>query len=186
MPKILTYSELKNYNRDNLNESTEIMKKARYSSVNFSQSDKNVFLSYSSKDSELLPGIVKLLEKHGGDPYIDKGDETLPEKPSVETAEILKDSINKCKNFILFVTTNSIESKWIPWELGLGDGTKKNNDIAIFPTGEKSYETTWTEQEYLGLYRKIMFGKLEGYEKEVWMVHNNQNNTATELSKWLK
>lgn len=185
MSEILTYEELKGYNNSILNESTQIFKSAMYDEAEYKYYPKNVFLSYSSKDSELIPWIVKLLRGHGGNPYIDKGDKRLPETPSVETAKVLKDAIISCKRLIVFVTTNSKESRWIPWELGIGDGAKSNNDIAIFPTANSAYETKWLEQEYLGLYRRIVWGKLKGYDKNVWMVYNYRNNTATELNQWL-
>lgn len=86
---------------------------------------------------------------------------------------------------VVFVTTNSKDSNWVPWELGLGDGSKSNYEIALFPSVEKSNETEWLEQEYLGLYNRIVFGGLEGYDKDVWMVYNYQKKSATELSKWL-
>ena len=117
--------------------------------------------------------------------YIDKGDDRLPNPPSVETAKILKDTIKRLPRMVVFVTDNSKDSKWIPWELGLGDGAKTNYDIAIFPSAEKYYDTTWLEQEYLGLYRRIVWGKHVDYEKEIWMVCNCKENTATPLDKWL-
>lgn len=185
MPSILTYNELKNFNLKIFNESTTLMKAATYDSLNFSQSPKNVFLSYSSKDSEHIPFIIKVLKDHGGIPYIDIGDNRLPKTPSVETALVLKEAIRDCKRLVVFVTTNSKDSKWVPWELGIGDGAKSNYDIAIFPTAENSFESNWFEQEYLGLYRKIVWGSLEGHDKQLWMVYNYKNNTATALSAWL-
>ncbi len=38
----------------------------------------------------------------------------------------------------------------------------------------------------MGLYDRIVWGKLKGYEKEVWMVLDEVDNTATELSAWLR
>jgi hypothetical protein len=73
----------------------------------------------------------------------------------------------------------------VPWELGLSDGAKKNEDIAIFPSTEEANNSNWINREYLGLYRKIVWGKIKGYDKEVWMVWDKTNNTATELSKWI-
>lgn len=186
MPSILTFDKLKKYNSKIINESTNLIKSSRYNSLNFRESTKNVFLSYSSKDFEYLPFIIKTLKNHGGIPYIDKGDDRLPNPPSVETARVLKNAIKSCKRLVVFVTTNSKDSKWIPWELGIGDGAKTNYDIALFPTTENKYETSWLEQEYLGLYSRIVWGLINGYEKELWMVHNHKENTATPLKNWLQ
>ena len=36
------------------------------------------FLSHSTKDADLIPGVIALLERHGAVVYVDKKDETLP------------------------------------------------------------------------------------------------------------
>lgn len=185
-PSILTYKELDKFNLDLLNESKTIIKSSTYNQLNFDKGANSVFLSYSSKDSDKIPFIIKVLRKHGGLPYIDKGDNRLPETPSVKTARILKDAIINCKRLVVFVTTNSKDSKWIPWELGIGDGAKTNLDVALFPAAEKAYDTKWIEQEYLGLYRRITWGELEGYEEKLWMVYDHINNKAVRLVDWLK
>jgi len=155
-------------------------------SIPFSSIQNNIFLSHSSEDNEYLPYVVNILKNHGGNPYVDIGDDKLPTPPSIDTAKILKSNIQKAKRFILFLTTNSKDSKWVPWELGLSDGAKSNNDIAIFPSADVAYNTNWMNQEYLGLYRKIVWGRLNGYDKELWMVWDEPTNTADELSQWIQ
>lgn len=143
------------------------------------------FLSHSSKDIDILPGAVSLLEEHGATVYVDKIDTSLPHVTSRKTASILKDRIQECKKFVLLASSKSKESKWMPWELGIADGYKKPQNVAILPAVEKTTDKQWAEQEYLGIYDRIVWGKLEGHVKEVWMVWNDDANTAIELSKWL-
>lgn len=181
MARIANFKEMKSYATKNIVASRELLE----STLSKESYGAYTFVSYSSKDSEYLPFVLKILTNHGAMPYVDKGDARLPNPPSVKTAEVLKDTIKQSKRMVVFVTTNSKDSKWIPWELGLGDGSKTNNDIALFPSAESSYDTEWIEQEYLGLYKRIVYGKLENYSEDVWMVLDYQNNTATELSKWL-
>jgi hypothetical protein len=181
MPSITTFSKMKSYSIKNTTASRQLFESA----LTEHSYKPYTFVSYSSKDSEYLPYVLKILTNHGATPYVDKGDDRLPNPPSVKTAEVLKDTITKSKRMVVFVTTNSKDSKWIPWELGLGDGSKSNYDVALFPSAENSSETTWLQQEYLGLYNKIVFGKLKGYDENVWMVYNYQKNSATELSEWL-
>ncbi len=183
MPRITTFNDMRNYSTTYANDAKALYENAIIKSSSYVP---YTFVSYSSKDSEYLPYVLKILTNHGAKPYVDKGDDRLPNPPSVKTAEVLKDTIKKSKRMVVFVTTNSKDSKWVPWELGLGDGSKSNNEIALFPSGENSYETKWLEQEYLGLYNRIVFGSLEGYDKEVWMVYDYQTHTATALSKWLQ
>lgn len=148
--------------------------------------DKTVFLSHSSKDKEHLPAVISILENHGGRVYVDGEDERLPNTPSRETAEILRETVKACRRFVLFVTTNSKDSRWIPWELGLADGEKGQWPVALFPTAEKSYEQTWSETEYLGLYHRIVWGQIKDVtEKDGWIVLNHKKNTAVTLRRWL-
>lgn len=144
------------------------------------------FLSHSSRDDDLVDGAILILENHGATVYVDKIDPELPPYTSKETAAKLKTRINQSRKFVLLATKNSKESKWVPWELGLADGYKGFGKIALFPAVDARYETSWTSWEYMGLYDRIVWGKLKGYEKEVWMVLNEADNTATELSAWLR
>lgn len=144
------------------------------------------FLSHSSKDEELVVGAIRVLEGHGASVYVDKKDPELPPYTNTETASTLRSRIGQTKKFVLLASKNSKESKWVPWELGLADGYKGHERIALFPAVDSVNETAWTSWEYLGLYKRIVWGKLEGYAKEVWMVWDHRTNKATALSKWLQ
>jgi hypothetical protein len=146
----------------------------------------STFLSHSSKDTEFLPGLILLLENHGAQVYIDKKDEKIPPYTSRETAMILRSRVGDCKKFLLFATTNSKDSRWMPWELGLADGLKSSSGVAVFPGVDTVTDTSWTEQEYLGVYSRVVWGDLEGESEKVWMVLNQEANTATTLSQWLR
>ena len=108
--------------------------------------DKQIFLSYRRKDSNYVKPIVEILKKLGANVYIDYLDDNLPEKPDSETASILRSRIQKSDKFILMATPNSSDSKWIPWELGLGDGFIDFKNIAILPI--TNYRSSWSEQEF--------------------------------------
>jgi hypothetical protein len=55
----------------------------------------------------------------------------------------------------------------------------------IFPGVDTANDHIWSEREYLGIYR-IVFGKHRDYPKPIFMVWNQDNNTGTELSAWLR
>lgn len=179
MPQYTTIDEVKGFVGTPLERQT-LMKSAAL------KAEKDTFLSHSSKDNELVPGVVLLLQNHGGQVYVDLGDDRLPEPPSVATAQLLRDTIREMRRFVILVSPNSNGSKWIPWELGLADGQKSTAAVALFPVVQKITETKWAEQEYLGLYRRIVWGPLKGYEKNVWMVYDHHTNTADLLGKWLR
>ena len=148
---------------------------------------KTVFLAHSSTDKEHLPPVISILEKHGGLVYVDSEDGRLPENPNRATAELLRGTIRACRRFVLFVTTNSKDSRWIPWELGLADGERHQHSIALFPVAEKTYEQEWAEREYLGLYRRIVWGRIvDVMEQNGWIVLDHEQNTAVKLRDWLQ
>jgi hypothetical protein len=145
-----------------------------------------VFLSHSSTDKEALPQVIGFLENFGAKVYIDKTDKELPKKTSAETGVKLKDRISQCNKFVVLVTANSKNSRWIPWELGIADEKKKLPNVAILPDVGNQSNAEWSEQEYLGLYPRIVNATFSGHPNPVWMVLDHQNNTGTELGEWLK
>ncbi len=165
---------------------TKITEKRAFLEAHAARRQYNTFLSHSSADDEFLPGIITILENHGAVVYTDDGDDRLPEKTTPDTAKILRTAIDDCRRFVLFVTPNSKESRWIPWELGLSDGMKTTAAVALFPSAETWYDTTWSEQEYLGLYQRIIWGNFKDTEDNQWMVLNHHINTAIPLRRWLE
>ncbi|MFA7123300.1 MAG: toll/interleukin-1 receptor domain-containing protein [Candidatus Delongbacteria bacterium] len=150
----------------------------------------DVFLSHSSDDMDSVPSVISFLESFGVNVYIDKKDNSLPKITSIETAKILKERIHNCNKFIVLVSENSKDSRWVPWELGLADENKSVRNIALMPLINSSsdlfYTQTWAEQEYLGIYHRIVFGGLKGKESDVWMVLDKNENIGIELIKWLR
>lgn len=147
---------------------------------------KETFLSHSSQDAEFLPGVIKLLENHGASVYCDLDDERMPENPNPETASIIKAQIRSSSRLVIFVTTNSKDSKWVPWELGIGDIVLTPDNVALLPTAATAGEKAWARQEYLGLYRHIVWGQMSGVSGNIWMVYDYRENTATSLSNWCR
>lgn len=146
----------------------------------------STFLSHSTKDAEFLPAVIRILEGHGARVYVDKKDPELPPTTSRQTATVLRSRIQVISKFILFATTNSKESKWMPWELGIADGYKATRNVAIFPSVENRSDFLWSEREYLGVYDRVVWGELEGREKPLWIVLNQEANTAATLSDWIQ
>jgi len=176
-----TRSEVRGFTRGlSLNEQTNIRKRAEARSPSGT-----VFLSHSSNDHDILPGVIRVLENHGAKVYIDKKDPSLPPYTSKDTAATLKNRIEQSKKFMLLATENSKDSRWVPWELGVADGYKSFDNIAIFPVLEDTMSDSWTNWEYLGLYDRVAWKKFKGNEKDEWMVWDRRENTALALAKWL-
>ncbi|MCD5986271.1 toll/interleukin-1 receptor domain-containing protein [Pseudomonas sp. CDFA 610] len=147
---------------------------------------KLTFISHSSKDGELVEGAIEVIASHGGIPYIDEIDPAMPDHTSEQTAELLKKRIAECKRFVLLTSPNSKDSRWVPWELGLADGKKGIQTIAIFGASDSAGDDAWSSWEYMGLYQRIIWGRLQGYANELWMVYSQKTDSAVTLESWLR
>lgn len=177
MLQVPTYSELRSFASDprtiNLSEKSHEL------------SGKTVFLSHSSKDNDLLPGAILILENHGGRVCVDDRDLDLVSSEVVEIANRLRDVIKATRKFVMLATPRSSASKWIPWEPGLGDGIHGEPQVALLPSAETALDFEWSQREYQGLYRRIVFGDHQSKEK-IWMVINYRTSEAVSLSQWLR
>lgn len=178
MKAFITYNELRSIGAEQ--DTSRILKEAKVST------GKTVFLSHSSKDNDILPGVIRILEIHGGKVYADVRDPELDKSDFTATAARLREAVRHCSKFVLLVTPRTKNSKWIPWELGLGDGASNDKNVALFPSAEQSNEKSWSEQEYLGLYKRIIWGNFESREKPEWLVLDHIKNSGTELRTWLR
>jgi hypothetical protein len=66
----------------------------------------------------------------------------------------LKTKIDECDRFLLVATTNAINSRWVPWELGYADKSKGVDNIAVIPIADSSGK--WGGTEYLRLYQQVL------------------------------
>lgn len=114
---------------------------------------KTVFLSHSHKDKLLVEGLKNLLGSMGVELYIDWLDDNMPAVTSRETAEKLKNRIKSCNLFMLLATTNALNSKWVPWEIGIADGVKSLAQIVLVPVADDS--GSFPGSEYLQIYNKL-------------------------------
>ena len=84
-----------------------------------------IFLSHSHKDRDIIEDALAFLLAWGQYVYVDWLDEAMPLSTSAETADKIKIKIKTLDKFIVLLTENSKESKWVPWELGYADGVKR-------------------------------------------------------------
>jgi hypothetical protein len=137
----------------------------------------SIFLSHSHKDRDLIAPALAFLRSHGVKIYVDCMDEGMPDVVSGETAKKIKERIQQHKKFLVLVTENSKDSRWVPWELGYADPTKGMDHIAAFPVAENH---DFTHNEYLKIYPKIYF------VSNMWYVWQDDPIKLTELPTWLK
>lgn len=112
----------------------------------------DIFLSHSIDDSDLVLGVLILLQKQGLSVYVDWVVDKQLDRSSVnkETAAVLRKRMEHSRSMMYIATENSSNSKWMPWELGFFDGQKPGR-VAILPLLD-SENQSFLGQEYLGLY----------------------------------
>lgn len=180
MPLFPTYNELRIWGQQ---ENAQTMLKEAHASA--TKSRHTVFLSHSSKDDDLVPGAVLILRNHGAIVYADHHDPSLASADLAAIADHLRTVIHTCKKFVMLATPRSKDSKWIPWELGLGDEARTPHNVALFPSAETAFDMQWAEQEYLGLYQRIVWGQIRGQDQNRWLVWDHRRNVAQPLGEWL-
>lgn len=144
----------------------------------------DIFLSHSSKDSELILGMKGVLEDHGYSVYVDWVDDPQLDRGNVtkKTASALRERMNCCDSLFFVTTNNSESSKWMPWECGYFDGLKEK--VAIVPVKSISYSDEFDGQEYLGLYPYCLRANSSDKKSKLW-IHKDKSNYV-QYDVWVK
>lgn len=112
-----------------------------------------IFLSHSHKDKLLVLGFIAYMETLGIKIYVDWNDGDMPRVTNRETADRIKEKIHENKLFMVLATSNAIDSKWVPWEVGIADQAKGAEQIIVVPVAD--YSGNYRGAEYLQLYRQL-------------------------------
>lgn len=129
--------------------------RAQLSSRNSEQSGQreSVFISHSSKDNDIAEEAADLLIGLGANVYVDIRDGGIPMPPGPELAEYLRERIAANRKLIVILTSETRDSVWVPWELGLAEGYRERANIAIWPVVH--YDGTADGQEYIRTYSSV-------------------------------
>jgi hypothetical protein len=116
----------------------------------------DVFLSHAFLDAKLILGVKAILESMNLTVYVDWIDDPELDRTRVDssTAARLRERMRQSGSMIFVTSRASVNSKWMPWELGYFDGLRTSTRIAIFPIVASSGDG-FRGQEYLGLYPEI-------------------------------
>lgn len=170
----LTESKILNYKHNQ-----SLIRLAESKSATKAAARVKVFLSHSHQDRALVEGARRFLEIHGSDIYVDWQDGEMPEQTSRETATRLKNKIKDLKKVVLLASENSKESKWVPWELGYGEGVNGLSSVAILAVLPDNVELL-KGTEYVSAYPFIE------EDQRGPIVRNPMNATTQLLTDWLK
>lgn len=84
----------------------------------------DVFLSHAREDAEIVLGVVGLLELLGKTVYVDWISDVQLDRSRVTPlhADVLRSRMRSSASLLYLTTANSVQSVWMPWELGYFDG----------------------------------------------------------------
>ncbi|HEY1170383.1 MAG TPA: toll/interleukin-1 receptor domain-containing protein [Verrucomicrobiae bacterium] len=150
-----TENELRGYARDQRFRTFAHVKEAR------EQATVSIFLSHSHKDKDLVLGLIAYFEKLGIKIYVDWNDKEMPRVTNRETADKIKQKIAENNAFMVLATPNAIESKWVPWEVGIADQVKGELKVVVIPVADSSGR--YVGAEYLQLYQRVEEAQSGGY-----------------------
>jgi hypothetical protein len=116
----------------------------------------DIFLSHAFLDAQLILGVKSILESMALTVYVDWIDDPSLDRNAVtsQTAAKLRERMRQAKSLIFATSRASVDSKWMPWELGYFDGIRGGTKIAIFPL-VPNRDSSFEGQEYLGLYPRV-------------------------------
>ncbi len=144
---------------------------------------RRIFLSYSHADKEYVSRVVKWIQSKGIPVYIDYLDDELSEKSDVEAAKILRDRIQNSTKLMILSTSNTSNSKWIPWELGLGDGFMKYPNVVRLPLTHSGH---WTNKNFFDIYGFVYKSTIPSNEGTWFIKYPDSNFGLVSLDNWLK
>ncbi|TGL62027.1 toll/interleukin-1 receptor domain-containing protein [Leptospira sarikeiensis] len=137
-----------------------------------------IFLSHSHEDNNLVEGLILYLAQFGLNIYVDWKDSAMPKETNKTTASTIKTKIKDLDMFWVLATKNAINSKWVPWEIGIADVLKGGN-VFIIPVSDANGK--FHGNEYLQLYERIELansGVLASFQPNKY-----QGHTITEILK---
>ena len=120
-----------------------------------------IFLSHSHKDRTQAEGLVYYLASLGIKVYVDWNDSDMPRITNRDTAEKIKGEIKTKALFLILATSNALQSRWVPWEIGIADQCKGDQRMLLIPVAD--YSGRFDGNEYLQLYMRVEAAAAGGY-----------------------
>ena len=146
-----------------------------------SQAKLTIFLSHSHHDRPLVEGLIRFFATQGVTIYVDWNDGTMPRVTNRETATRLKKRIETSALFMVLATQNAVDSKWVPWEVGVADQMKGEERITVIPVLDSSGR--YPGAEYLQLYRRFAQSDHTGNR---WIYEPESESLASGLGDYCK
>lgn len=145
----------------------------------------DIFLSHAFEDARDILTLYDALTMVGYEVFVDwiADPDTDRAEVTKETAEGLRDVMQRSSSLLFAVSSHSGESKWMPWELGYSDGL--HGKVAILPItdDETDLETYTTDQQYLRLYPYVTLNPNTHGQAQLWV--SDTIDKFVSLNDWL-
>lgn len=77
-----------------------------------------IFISHQKKDSSDAKKIADYLMAAGLDVYFDEYDQNIDRSNPYSIVNAIKVGLKRSTHLLCIISQNSLESKWVPWEIG--------------------------------------------------------------------
>lgn len=145
----------------------------------------HIFLSHRFLDARYVLMLRDYLQSLGYSVFVDwiEKPELDREVVTKKTAAHLRRVMDRCERLLFAVSENSVDSKWMPWELGYFDGS--GGKVAIVPITERKIESeNYRGQEYLGLYPYVTMEKNQSGRNILWV--NKSASKYVTFQSWVE
>lgn len=146
----------------------------------------DIFLSHCFKDADNILMLYEVLTMFGYKVFVDWISDPQADRSNVskDTADGLRWVMQRSDSLLYAVSSNSGDSKWMPWELGYSDAL--HSKVAVIPItdGETDLEIYTAEQEYLSLYPYVTLNRNQQSAGAFWV--SEAIDTFVSLNDWLK
>lgn len=130
----------------------------------------SIFMSHSILDADIIDLLKIEIETMRYSVYVDRYVDRQLDRSKVDkdTAQLLRNRMQKCSCLFFATSDNSTGSIWMPWELGYFDALKSK--VAILPLSNDPTDLNfYNGQEYLGLYPYVTIGQDKYNEQRLWI-----------------
>jgi hypothetical protein len=157
-----------------------------YQVFNAGKNDFDIFLSHSFSDKNLILGLKIKLESYRYSVYVDWIDDFSMDRTNVTASNVkwIKQRMRASKCLLYATSSNSSNSKWMPWETGFMDAF--TGKVAIIPI-VTSFQYTYAGNEYLGSYPYVEEEVIQNSSKStLWVTDQADRLLYTRFDLWLK
>jgi hypothetical protein len=154
----------------------------------------DVFLSHSYRDAKMnqrrLLGVKAHLESFNLSVYVDWiiDRELDREKVTAVTAYTLRQRMDHSSCLFFVTSETSMNSRWMPWELGYMDGVTRNGHsygrVAILPLVDTPGRQSFAGQEYLGIYPYVDEAESQAGDGSIYLWVNRNATNSVKFSAW--